>query len=207
MKGVARNAGPPMTLRARLLLVAFALPLAGCAALPQKPAPVKYLGAADLSGRPATRDPVSYWEGGAAQGRPAIKIRLSEQRAYFYKGGTLVGVSAVSTGREGHETRPGSFKITQLSKAHASNMYGDYVDAGGNVVQPNVSAGKDPAPKGSRFVGAQMPYFMRFDGAVGLHAGFLPGYAASHGCIRMPETMAANFFNTVEIGTPVTVER
>ena len=50
-----------------------------------------------------------------------------------------------------------------------------------------------------------MPYFMRIHGAVGMHAGYLPGYPASHGCIRMPEFMAEDFFNNVEIGTPVTI--
>jgi lipoprotein-anchoring transpeptidase ErfK/SrfK len=51
-----------------------------------------------------------------------------------------------------------------------------------------------------------MPYFMRFAGGVGMHQGFLPGYAASHGCIRMPEFMARKFFDNVRKGTPVRVE-
>ena len=188
------------------LLGAVATLIIGCADVSRPRVASNYIGAATLADRQANRDAVSYWDGSDAKGKPRIKIKLQEQRAYFYKGDALVGVSAVSSGREGHSTRPGNFKITQLDKAHASNLYGDYVDAEGNVVQANVAAGKDPMPKGAHFVGAQMPYFMRFDGAVGLHAGFLPGYAASHGCIRMPEPLAANFFNSVQIGTPVTVE-
>jgi lipoprotein-anchoring transpeptidase ErfK/SrfK len=51
-----------------------------------------------------------------------------------------------------------------------------------------------------------MPYFMRFNGAVGMHTGYLPGYAASHGCVRMPHHMAGKFFDNVEVGTLVIVE-
>jgi lipoprotein-anchoring transpeptidase ErfK/SrfK len=50
-----------------------------------------------------------------------------------------------------------------------------------------------------------MPYFMRIVGGIGMHAGYLPGYPASHGCIRMPEFMAENFFRSVSVGTPVTI--
>ena len=52
-----------------------------------------------------------------------------------------------------------------------------------------------------------MPYFMRIVGGVGMHAGYLPGYPASHGCIRMPEFMAENFFKSVSTGTPVTITK
>jgi lipoprotein-anchoring transpeptidase ErfK/SrfK len=52
-----------------------------------------------------------------------------------------------------------------------------------------------------------MPYFMRITGGIGMHEGFLPGYAASHGCIRMPGFMAQKFFEYVNMGTPVSVTR
>src|SRR6202008_3035667 len=52
---------------------------------------------------------------------------------------------------------------------------------------------------------APMPYFMEFRNCVGMHAGYLPGYPASHGCVRMPRGMAAEFFTRVRIGTPVKV--
>jgi hypothetical protein len=153
----------------------------------------------------APQDSISYWDGDGVSGSPSIKIRLSEQKAYFYKGGELVGVSQISAGREGYSTPTGSFKITQKSKDHVSNLYGDYVDDAGNVVMPNVGVNRDPKPPGTRFRGAPMPYFMRIVGGVGMHAGYLPGYPASHGCIRMPEFMAENFFTNVSNGTPVTV--
>ena len=155
----------------------------------------------------APQDTISYWDGDGVSGSPSIKIRLSEQRAYFYKGKQLVGISQLSTGREGTNTPTGSFKVIQKHQDHVSNLYGDYVDAAGNVIVPNVDVNKDKKPAGTRFKGAPMPYFMRIVGGVGLHAGYLPGYAASHGCIRMPEFMAENFFGAVSHGTPVTVTR
>lgn len=153
----------------------------------------------------APQDTVSYWDGDDAGGKPSVKINLAEQRAYFYKSGQLVGISQLSTGREGLNTPTGHFAIVQKDLNHVSSKYGDYVDAADNVVQPNVELGKDPKPPGSHFKGAPMPYFMRIVGGVGMHAGYLPGYPASHGCIRMPEFMAENFFKSVSIGTPVTI--
>ena len=150
-------------------------------------------------------DNVSYWDGEGVPGKPSVKIRLGEQRAYFYKGGQLVGISQLSTGREGLGTPAGQYKITQKDVEHASSRYGDYVDANDNVVVPNIDNEKDPKPPGTHYKGAPMPYFMRIHGGVGMHAGYLPGYPASHGCIRMPEFMAEDFFNNVEIGTPVTI--
>jgi len=154
---------------------------------------------------PITFDNVSYWDGEHASGPPSIRIDLGEQRAYFYKGGELVGISMVSTGREEFGTPDGSFKITQKNRDHRSNLYGDYVDSAGHVVVRDVDVTKDRKPPGTTFLGARMPYFMRIHGGVGMHAGFLPGYAASHGCIRMPEHMAERFFANVSSGTPVQV--
>ena len=153
----------------------------------------------------APQDSVSYWDGDGVPGSPSIKIKLGEQRAYFYKGGQLVGISQLSTGREGMGTTTGSFKIIQKDQNHVSSQFGDYVDSADNVVVANVDVGKDPKPPGTHFKGAPMPYFMRIVGGTGLHAGYLPGYPASHGCIRMPEFMAENFFRSVSVGTPVTV--
>jgi hypothetical protein len=154
---------------------------------------------------PATFDNVSYWDGEHVSGPPSVRIDLGEQRAYFYKGNELVGISLVSSGREGFGTPDGSFKIIQKNKDHRSNLYGDFVDAAGTVVVRDVDVTKDRKPPGTTFLGARMPYFMRIHGGVGMHAGFLPGYAASHGCIRMPEHMAERFFANVSVGTPVQV--
>jgi len=74
------------------------------------------------------------------------------------------------------------------------------------VMVANVGVKKDPKPAGASFRGAPMPYFMRITPTgVGMHAGFLPGFPASHGCIRMPERMAEIFFANVSHGTPVRV--
>lgn len=148
----------------------------------------------------------SYWDGEGVQGAPSIVIDLSEQTASFYKGDKLVGVSAISTGREGFATPVGSYKILQKKIDYASNLYGDYVDAAGNVVVRNVGIKKDPMPPGTTFRGAPMPYWMRLTSSgVGMHQGFLPGVPDSHGCIRMPEKMVKIFFDNVAVGTPVKV--
>jgi lipoprotein-anchoring transpeptidase ErfK/SrfK len=154
----------------------------------------------------APHDDVSYWDGDGISGSPSIRIDLGEQRAYFYKSGQLVGISALSTGREGYGTPTGSFKIQQKDRDHVSSIYGDYVDARtGEVVMKDIDRSKDKMPPGCRYDGAPMPYFMRITGGVGLHEGFLPGYAASHGCIRMPGFMAQKFFESVGVGTPVSI--
>jgi len=153
----------------------------------------------------ANFDNVSYWDGDSVSGAPSIKINLGEQRAYFYKGGELVGISVVSTGREGFGTTSGNFHIIQKDKDHVSSRFGDYLNADGSILKKEIDRDKDPMPKGARYDGAKMPYFMRIVGGTGMHEGFLPGYPASHGCIRMPGFMAQKFFENVNVGTPVQV--
>jgi len=178
----------------------------GCGEDPRYSARTQYLGGTygGAEGGPP-RDTVSYWDGDSSNGSPSVKISLGEQRAYFYKGGVLVGVSQLSTGREGLNTPLGNFKIIQKDKDHASSLFGDYLDSAGNMVKPNIDVTKDPKPPGTHFKGTPMPYFMRIVSGTGMHAGYLPGYPASHGCIRMPEFMAENFFRSVSVGTPVTI--
>jgi lipoprotein-anchoring transpeptidase ErfK/SrfK len=203
---MARSIVSPLRL---CLPAAVALLLAACDGDdPRLAGQTQYLGGVYGAGpvsSSAPQDTVSYWDGDGVSGSPSIKIKLSEQRAYFYKGGQLVGISQLSTGREGLNTPIGKFSIIQKDVNHVSSKYGDYVDAADNVVAPNVELGKDPKPPGTHFKGAPMPYFMRIVGGVGMHAGYLPGYPASHGCIRMPEFMAENFFKSVSGGTPVTI--
>ena len=155
------------------------------------------------SGAPV--DSVSYWDGEHIGGKPSVKISLKEQRAYFYKNNMLVGISQLSTGREGLNTPVGKFSVVKKDINHASSRYGDYVDDAGNVVMPNVDIEKDRKPPGTHYKGASMPYYMQIAPGFGLHAGYLPGYPASHGCIRMPEFMAKEFFKSVSVGTPVTI--
>ncbi len=156
---------------------------------------------------PAIPDDVSYWDGDDAQGSPLIRINRAQQKAFFYKGGVLVGVSRISSGTEGYDTRPGKFKIIQKSKDHKSSIYGVFKDkVTGQVIDDDVDIRVKKVPPGAVFVNAPMPNFMRFDGGIGLHTGFLPGYPASHGCVRMPHHMSEKFFENVQIGTPVIVE-
>lgn len=198
-------------IRSVLALALLAGALAGCASYDRRltSSSTQYLTAGgqvvSKASNVGMQDTVSYWDGDGVSGAPAITIDLGEQKAFFYKGGKLVGISMISSGREGYSTPSGNFKITQKNKDHVSNLYGDYVDGSGNVVVANVGVKTDPKPPGSSFRGAPMPYFMRFANGVGMHAGFLPGFPASHGCIRMPERMAEIFFANVSQGTPVRV--
>lgn len=192
-----------------LLLAASALALSSCGTMAPVGPTNTYLDAFHSSLVPQSAaqitDTVSYWDGDGLAGSPSITIDLSEQKAYFFKGGQLAGVSAISSGEPKHPSTPGNFKISEKNKNHRSNLYGDFVDSGGNVVQANVDVKKDRPPPGTVFVGSKMTHFMRYNGGEGMHEGFLPGYPASHGCVRMPPHMAQIFFHNVGIGTPVTV--
>lgn len=149
----------------------------------------------------------SFWDGDSIVGTPSIYINLAAQRAYFYKSGQLVGVSPISTGNDEHATPPGSFKVTQKSKDHESSLYGVIKDvATGRIVNEDADTRIHKPGPGQEFVHAPMPYFLRFNGGIGMHAGFLPGYPASHGCVRMPRQMAEKFFEHATLGTPVVVE-
>jgi hypothetical protein len=107
-----------------------------------------------------------------------VIVSLPEQMAYVYRNGVLIGRSTVSTGKPGHETPTGVFTILQKRVDHESNIY----------------------------KGAQMPYMQRltWDG-IALHAGQLPGYPASHGCVRLPLSFSEKLFATTSMGTTVIV--
>lgn len=137
-------------------------------------------------------------------GEISVEIDLQEQRAYLLQNGRPVLASPISSGRYGHLTKTGSFKVLEKERSHYSSMYGKIVDGRGNTVVADADADMQ-VPRGGKFIPAPMNYFMRFDGADGMHAGYLPGYPASHGCVRMPEQYAIAFFNAVQVGTPVTV--
>jgi L,D-transpeptidase catalytic domain len=134
----------------------------------------------------------------------SIELDLREQRAYLIQGRHLILESPISSGRYGHLTERGDFKIIEKERSHFSTMYGKIVDARGDTIVPDADADME-VPAGGKFVPAPMRYFMRFNGATGMHAGYLPGYPASHGCVRLPEQLAIAFFNRVEVGTPVHV--
>jgi lipoprotein-anchoring transpeptidase ErfK/SrfK len=107
-----------------------------------------------------------------------IIVSLADQSLYAYNGEKLVAYSNISSGKPGHETPTGDFTVSEKDPDHHSSLYEN----------------------------ASMPFFMRLtDGGVGLHAGFIPGYPASHGCVRLPFGMARELFQHVESGTPVEI--
>jgi hypothetical protein len=112
----------------------------------------------------------------AASGPVEIIVSLPLQRAYVYRGGTLIGVSTVSTGKPGHRTPTGSFDILQKRAKHFSNLYNN----------------------------APMPFMQRltWDG-IALHAGEIPGRPASHGCVRLPLAFARHLFGVTDVGASV----
>ncbi len=137
-----------------------------------------------------------------------VYVSLSKQRAYLINTTTdeIVIDSPISSGKRGHSTPKGSYVIKQKDRDHRSSIYGDFVDRSGRTVRRGVSTKIDSAPSGTSYVGASMKWFMRLtNDGVGMHTGFLPGYAASHGCVRMPEQIAQMFYERVKVGTPAVV--
>jgi lipoprotein-anchoring transpeptidase ErfK/SrfK len=135
-----------------------------------------------------------------------VLVSLSRQRAYLYAGTQLAIDTPISSGKKAGFTPTGNYTIQQKDPNHRSNIYGNFIDSRGRVVRGGVSARIDSAPSGSHFVGAPMFYFMRLTSeGVGMHIGILPGYPASHGCIRMPAEIAPQIYAHVKVGTPVQV--
>jgi lipoprotein-anchoring transpeptidase ErfK/SrfK len=140
----------------------------------------------------------------------AFIVDLDAQRTYLYQGSRLIAYSPISSGRKYYRTETGTYTIGQKARDHRSTSYGNYVNSRGGTIMGDVKAGFDPMPPGARFEGSLMKWFMRlhYNGGptpMGFHRGVLPGHPASHGCIRLPGTMAEWFFNNVAMGTPVLV--
>jgi lipoprotein-anchoring transpeptidase ErfK/SrfK len=109
-------------------------------------------------------------------GAVEIVVSIPQQRAYIYRGGTLIGVSTVSTGMRGHRTPTGRYPIMEKRRTHFSNLYSN----------------------------APMPFMQRLTmGGIALHAGQIPGYPASHGCVRFPYEMARNVFGVTQVRSVV----
>jgi lipoprotein-anchoring transpeptidase ErfK/SrfK len=136
-----------------------------------------------------------------------IVIDTDKQRASFFVGEDEIGWSTIASGLPKHPTPTGKFAVMEKVENKRSNLYGKVVK-NGKVVRSNAKAGRDAIPAGASFEGARMPYFMRltYDG-IGLHAGPIPrpGRPASHGCIRLPSTLAPVLFKHVSHGTEVTI--
>ena len=122
--------------------------------------------------------PAGYGSETANYGPISIVVSIPQQLLYLYRGGNLVAVSTVSTGKPGKDTPTGEFTILQKNKHHRSNIYSN----------------------------APMPFMQRltWDG-IALHAGQLPGYPASHGCIRLPMAFARQLFAMTDLGVQVSV--
>jgi lipoprotein-anchoring transpeptidase ErfK/SrfK len=135
-----------------------------------------------------------------------VRVSLGKQRAYLLMGDEVVIDSPISSGKRAGMTPTGSFHVLEKDLDHHSSVYGDFKDSAGRIVRAGVSSRIDSAPSGTHFEGAPMKWFMRLtDEGVGMHVGILPGYPASHGCIRMPSAAAEMFYNHVKVGTPVVV--
>jgi hypothetical protein len=119
------------------------------------------------------------WIGDVVTSGPLVMVvSLTEQRGYVYRNGILIGATSVSTGRPGHATPTGVFTVLQKQKEHRSTIYD----------------------------GAPMPYMERLTwGGVALHAGGLPGYPESHGCIHLPSAFAQLLFGISSTGMTVVI--
>ena len=114
----------------------------------------------------------------APDGPVLVYVDLGHQRATIYRNGVRIGVSTISSGKPGHSTPTGVFTILQKNKDHRSSTY-------------------DNAP---------MPYMQRLTWkGVALHAGNLPGYPASHGCVRLPLEFAKRLFTITDMGGTVVI--
>ena len=154
-----------------------------------------------------TRD---MWRGAALeQYNPAgshVEILLEEQRGRLYISGVIAMDFPICSGRiGGQETPAGTFRISQKVKEYRSNRYGAFMSADcSKIVQRNVTASETP-PKGAVFEGADMPYWMRFNGAIGIHVGDVHRESKSHGCVRVPEEACSILFEKLSIGSKVIV--
>ena len=135
-----------------------------------------------------------------------IVVSIPKQRAYLMLNDQIVIDEPISSGKRGHSTPTGHFSVLEKDPDHRSSIYGDFVDGRGRVVRAGISARIDVAPSGTHYVGASMKWFLRLTGdGVGMHIGILPGYPASHGCIRESPEGAKLFYDHVKVGTPVDV--
>ena len=136
----------------------------------------------------------------------AILVSLSKQRAYLLVGGKVAVDSPISSGRRNGWTPKGNFSVLEKDPSHHSSLYGNFIDGSGRVIRSGVSSRLDAAPSGTHFSGAPMKFFLRLTPqGVGMHVGILPGYPASHGCIRLPQDMAEIIYFNVGLNTPVIV--
>ena len=150
------------------------------------------------------------WRGNALQmydpKHSRVEILLAEQRGRLFIHDQIAMDFPVCSGRVGgHETPRGRFRITEKKREHRSTLYGNWVNANDDVVQTDATPGKK-APAGTHFRGALMPYWMRFNGAIGMHVGSVYRSGASHGCVRIPPEACSILFDKLAVGSLVIVK-
>lgn len=150
------------------------------------------------------------WRGAAvewyAPRQTRVEILLDQQRGRLYIKDEIAMDFPACTGKSGeYETPKGTFRITEKKLEHRSSLYGSYVNAAGDVVEGGVRS-TDTAPAGSRFEGTKLPYWMRFNGAIGMHTGNVYREGVSHGCVRIPPEACSIIFAKTTVGTPVIVK-
>lgn len=226
--GLTRGAGCGTPLRMRYSVAGFCALCAAVGALyaaPAKPTPkAPAKPAAAAKAKPSGADYAAFVRAGRypntmnvftdeallkrgkSGGSKHIYICLSQQRARLYIDGRVALDWPVSTGKKGHSTPTGQFRVIQKDKAHVSASYGKAYNAKGRVVDGNATPAS-AAKLGAVFKGAAMPYFLRLTPkGVGMHTGpVVLGTPVSHGCIRCPNAVASRVFDLVSVGTPVTI--
>lgn len=165
----------------------------------------------DFISSPGYRSSRDYWRGPAIERTdPAnshVEILLKEQRGRLYINGEIAMDFPVCTGRVGgSETPRGTFRITEKKEEHRSTLYGCFVDADDNLVKAGVTS-SEPPPPGAFFKGSKMDYWMRFNGAIGIHVGnIVERDSLSHGCVRLPVEPAEILFSKLDVGSKVIVK-
>ncbi len=189
----------------KAFLIAFAASaaLAGCSSLPgskpttavsavaHKPVPVPYRWTVGNAPKAHQEMLATFGRGGLKpgeylwatavppEGETRVVVDLVTQRVYAYRGDRLVGVSTISSGTRDKQTPLGYWSVLEKKKFHRSRKY-------------------DNAP---------MPFMQRIDNyGIALHGGALPGYPASHGCIRLPMKFAEKLYGLTKVGSKVVIE-
>lgn len=143
--------------------------------------------------------------GAVIENTTRVIIDLSTQRAYLMEGSNVALVAPIASGKIGWSTPTGRFAVLSKDIDHRSRSFGSVLNASGTVVINSNATPRSYVPPGGHYRPAPMPYYMEFHPGLGMHADYLPGYPASHGCVRMPRDLAARFFERVHVGTRVDV--
>lgn len=141
-----------------------------------------------------------------ANGRNSeVHILRDMQRGRLFVNGKIAMDFPICSGKGKQKTPTGKFKISQKVKEYHSNLYGAVLNAAGNVVNGSATPAS-PIPEGGSYVPAEMPYWMRFNGAIGMHVGNVYREENSHGCVRVPQEACSVLFEKLSVGSTVIVE-